>query len=88
MKKGGELYFDGDMNIRIGDIQIGSMVKEWSVDGVKKNGECLVDVCGKRSLLGNIFQHKIIHRYIWRRKVGREIRKKEPVLSLLNKDME
>ncbi len=39
------------------------------VQGVNENGEHLVDVCAERGLfLANaFFQHKMIHRYTWRR---------------------
>ncbi len=40
------------------------------MDGANENGEYLVDVCAERGLfLGNtVFQHKMIHRYTWRRR--------------------
>ena len=39
------------------------------MDGVNENGEYLVDTCAERGLfLANyFFQHKMIHRYTWRR---------------------
>ncbi len=38
--------------------------------GVNKNGEQLVDVCAERGLLlaNTFFQHRLIHRYTWRRR--------------------
>ncbi len=39
------------------------------VEGVNENGEHLVDVCAERGLFlaNTFFQHKMIHRYTWRR---------------------
>lgn len=52
----------------LGDVykMAGSVVRRWGVEGV--DGQCLVDVCTERWLfLVNTFQHRMIHRYIWRR---------------------
>lgn len=64
----------GDVNAREGDARIGSMVEKWSVSGTNNNGVYLVDVCSEmRLFLTNIsFQNKMIHRYIWRRRVKRD----------------
>ncbi len=45
------------------------VVGKWGIPGKNENGEWLVDVCAERRLfLTNTFiQHKIIHRYTWRR---------------------
>ncbi len=44
--------------------------------GVNENGEHLVDVCAERGLFlaNTFFQHRMIHRYTWRRRedVGEE----------------
>ncbi len=46
------------------------MVGKWGVEGVKENGEHLEDVCAERGqfLANTLFQHKVIHRYTWRRR--------------------
>ncbi len=58
------------MNGRVGSNEVAGVVGQWDVDGVNENGEHLVDVCAERGLfLANIFfQHKLIHRYTWRRR--------------------
>ena len=40
------------------------------VEGVNENGDHLVDVCAERGLFlaNTFFQHKMIHRYMWRRR--------------------
>ncbi len=45
------------------------MVGKWGVEGVNENGEHLVNVCAERGLFlaNSFFQHKMIHRYTWRR---------------------
>ena len=62
----------GDMNARVGDESVEEVVGKWGVPGRNENGEWLVDVCAERGLFlaNTFFQHKMIHRYTWRR--GRE----------------
>ena len=44
------------------------------MDGVKENGEYMVDICaqGWLFLADTLFQHKMIHRYTWRREESAE----------------
>ncbi len=60
----------GDMNGKVGSNEVTGVVGKWSVDGVNENGEQLMDVCADRGLfLANTFsQHRLIHRYTWRRR--------------------
>ncbi len=46
------------------------VVGKWGVDGVNENGEHLVDIWAERGLFlaNTFFQHKMIHRYMWRRR--------------------
>ncbi len=48
------------------------MVGKRGVDRANENGEHLVDVCAERGLFlaNTFFQHKMIHRYRWRRREG------------------
>ena len=54
-----------------------SIVGKWGVPGVNENGECLVDLCSERGLFlsNTYFEHKLIHRYTWRRVGGNEEQK-------------
>ncbi len=66
----------GDVNVNIIFNYNGrehSLYQSESIENskvVKENGEHLVDVCAERgSFLSNtFFQHKMIHRYSWRRR--------------------
>ncbi len=52
------------------------MVGKWGVDGMNENGEHLVDVCAERGLFANtFFQHRMVHRYTWRRMDERDEQK-------------
>jgi len=64
----------GDMNAKVGSDVIGCIVGKWGVPGVNENGECLVDLCSERGLFlsNTFFEHKMIHRYTWRRVNGNE----------------
>ena len=67
----------GDMNARVGGEEVGSVVGKWGVPGVNGNGEYLVDLCSERGLFlaNTFFEHKLIHRYTWRRLDGNEEQK-------------
>ena len=56
---------------------MGGIVGKWGVPGVNENGECLVDLCAERGLFlaNTFFEHKMIHRYTWRRGRGNEEQK-------------
>ncbi|KAK3895818.1 hypothetical protein Pcinc_000434 [Petrolisthes cinctipes] len=60
----------GDMYGKKGGEEVGSIVGKWGVEGVNEKGEYLVDVCAERGLFlaNTFFQHKMIHRYTWKRK--------------------
>ncbi len=64
----------GDMNAKVGDETVEEVVGKWGVPGMNENGEWLVDVCAERGLFlaNTFFQHKMIHRYTWRRGVQDE----------------
>ncbi len=51
-------------------IAVRVVVVKWGVEGVNENGENLVDICAERGLFlaNTFFQHKMIHRYTWRRR--------------------
>ena len=68
--KGRRVVLLGDMNGRVGNNEIGSVVGKWGVDGVNENGEYLVDTCAERGLFltNTFFEHKMIHRYTWKRR--------------------
>ncbi len=59
----------GDMNGRIGRNEIAGVVGKWDVDVINENGEYLVDMCAERGLFlaNTFFQHRLLHRYTWRR---------------------
>ncbi len=59
-----------DMNGRVGNSEVAGVVRKWGVDRVNENGEHLVDICAERGLFlaNTFFQHKMIRRYMWRRK--------------------
>ena len=59
----------GDMNAKVGDERVDEVVGKWGVPGKNENGEWLVDVCAERGLFlaNTFFQHKMIHKYTWRR---------------------
>jgi len=67
----------GDMNAKVGYEEVDGVVGKWGVPGVNENGECLVDVCAERGLFlaNTFFEHKMIHRYTWRRSDEREEQK-------------
>ncbi len=53
------------MNVRVGSTEIGGVVGKNGVDGVKENGQYLVDISAERGLFisNTFFQHKMINRY-------------------------
>ncbi len=60
----------GDINGRVGNSELAGVVGKWGgVAGVNENGEHLGDVCAERGLflVNAVFQHKMVHRYTWRR---------------------
>ncbi len=63
------VFLLGDMNMRIGNTEIGGVVGKYDVEGVNENGQYLVDICAERGLflLNTFFRHKMIHRYTWAR---------------------
>ena len=67
----------GDMNAKVGCEEVDGIVGKWGVPGVNENGECLVDLCSERGLFlsNTYFEHKLIHRYTWRRVGGNEEQK-------------
>ncbi|MEL7177812.1 MAG: reverse transcriptase domain-containing protein [Pseudomonadota bacterium] len=62
----------GDMNAKVGEEEIEGVVGKWGVAGVNENGEYLVNICAERGLFlaNTCFEHKMIHRYTWRRMQG------------------
>ncbi len=67
----------GDMNGRVGSSELAGVVAKWGVEGVNENGENLVNICAERGLFlaNTFFQHKMIHRYTWRRREDGEKRR-------------
>ena len=67
----------GDMNAKVGCEEIEGIVGKWGVPGMNENGEYLVDVCAERGLFlaNTFFEHKMIHRYTWRRRDAEEEQK-------------
>ncbi len=57
------------MNARVGNTEIGEVVRKYGVEGVNENGQYLVDTCAERGLFlsNTFFQHKMVHRYTWAR---------------------
>ena len=43
----------GDMNGRFVNSEVACVLGKWSVDGVNKNGEYLVNICTEKRLLSN-----------------------------------
>ena len=72
-----KVFVMGDMNARVGCEEVDGIVGKWGVPGVNDNGECLVDLCSERGLFlsNTFFEHKLIHRYTWRRLDGNEEQK-------------
>ena len=72
-ERGSRIVLMGDMNGRVGSNEIAGVVGKWGVDGVNENREHLIDVCAERGLFlaNTFFQHKLIHRFTWRRRDGR-----------------
>ena len=65
--KGSRVVLTGDMNGRVGSNEITGVEGKWGVNGINENGELLVDNCAERGLfLAQTFQHKLIHRCMWR----------------------
>ena len=62
----------GDMNAKVGCEEVPGIVGKWGVPGVNENGDHLVGVCAEKKLfLANTqFEHRMIHRYTWRRNAG------------------
>lgn len=49
-----------EINGKVGNMEIRSVVGRWGVEGINENGQWLVDVCTARGLfLANTFQHKM-----------------------------
>ncbi len=69
-EEGRRIVMFGDMNGRVGTSKLAGVVGKWGVDEVNENGAHLVDVCAERGLFlsNTFFQHKMIHRYTWRRR--------------------
>ena len=59
------------MNKRIGNSEVAFLVGKLSMEGVKENGEYLVETGVEKELFSTntFFQHKMIHRYTWGRGV-------------------
>ena len=72
-----KVFVMGDMNARVGCEEVDGVVGKWGVPGTNENGECLVDLCAERGLFlaNTFFEHKLIHRYTWRRLDGNEEQK-------------
>ena len=68
-ESGRKVVVMGDMNARVGDECVEDVVGKCGVPGWNENGEWLVEVCAETGLFlaNTFFQHKIIHRYTWRR---------------------
>ncbi len=50
--------------------EVAEVVGKWGVDGVNENGEQLVNICADKGLFlaNTFFQHRLIHRYTWRKR--------------------
>ena len=72
LQKSGKVVLLGDMNAKVGSVEIERIVGKWGVDGVNENGEHLVGLCAERRmfLANTFFQHKQIHRFTWCRAEG------------------
>ena len=72
-----KVFVMGDLNAKVGCEEVDDIVGKWGVPGVNENGECLVDLCSERGLFlsNTFFEHKLIHRYTWRRLDGNEEQK-------------
>lgn len=70
LESGRRVVLIRDMNGRVGVVEVAGVVGKWGADGVSENGEHLVDVCAERQLFlaNTCFQHRMIHRYTWRRR--------------------
>ncbi len=68
-ERGNRIVLMGDMNGRVGRNEIAGVVGKWGLDGINEIGKHVVDVCAERGLfLANpFFQHRLVHRYTWRR---------------------
>ncbi|KAK4327054.1 hypothetical protein Pmani_002500 [Petrolisthes manimaculis] len=69
-ESGRRIVMIGDMNGKVGNEKRGSVVGKWGVNGINENGECLVDLCAEAGLFlaNTCFEHKLIHRYTWKRR--------------------
>jgi len=76
-EEGRKVIVMGDMNAKVGDERIDEVVGKWGVPGKNENGDNLVDICAERGLFlaNTCFQHKMIHRYTWRRGSGQNEQK-------------
>ena len=76
-ERGRKIVLMGDMNGRVGSSEVAGVVGKWGVEGVNENGEHLVDMCAERGLFlaNTCFEHRLIHRYTWRRGDGRDEQK-------------
>ena len=72
-----KVFVMGDLNAKVGCEEVDDIVGKWGVPGVNENGECLVDLCSERGLFlsNTFFEHKLIHRYTWRRLDGNDEQK-------------
>jgi len=68
-EEGRKVVVMGDMNAKVGDVSIDEVVGKWGVPGRNENGDSLVELCAERGLFlaNTYFEHKMIHRYTWRR---------------------
>ena len=59
----------GDLNARVGDVEIDGVIGKFGVPGVNESGMRLVELCMERELLiGNTcFKKRMIHKYTWER---------------------
>ena len=62
----------GDMNAKVGCEEVPGIVGKWGVPGVNENGDSLISMCAEKGLFlaNTFFEHKMIHRYTWRRVAG------------------
>lgn len=67
-KKGSRIVLIRYMNGRVGSNEVAGVVGKSGIDGINQNGEHLVHIMLKKGCLANTFQHKLIHRYTWRKR--------------------
>ncbi len=68
-ERGSKIVLMGNMDGAGGSNEVAGVVGKWDVNEVNENREHLVDVCAERGLFlaNTFFQHRLIHRYTWRR---------------------